>query len=195
MRLPSPSRYYLQIAGVVLTLGSDSLAFIPSRPTTTKLSLGERRIQSVVALQHNDQQTDCNVAEQRLAGYDPACAMQFKVLTCSATSCSAKRSSLGLDEYSTFSAFFERIEDRIPEMRVEETSCLGSCKKAPCVAIEHDEYEGTVALEGMDSFEFSDRVFHRVIDEGDADRVWACVENAVQVMSEGGGEDTDANEE
>ena len=72
---------------------------------------------------------------------------------------------------------------------MEETSCLGSCKKAPCGAIEHEEYEGTVALEGMDSSEFSDRVFHRVIDENDADRVWACVENAVQVMSEGGGDD------
>jgi (2Fe-2S) ferredoxin len=116
--------------------------------------------------------------------YSPECAIRFKILTCSATSCAQKRKILGLDEFATFSAFFARVEERIPEMQVEETSCLGSCKKAPCVAIEHEEYEGTVALEGMDAFEFSDRVFHKVIDESDAERVWACIENAVQVMSE-----------
>lgn len=191
MKAPSLSSRFMLITGVGITLG-DTAAFTPSRPTSTKTSWQvERRRQSVV-VSHNDQQS---LAEQRLAAYDPTCAVQFKVLTCNASSCAQKRKVLGLDEYSTFSAFFERIEDRIPEMRVEETSCLGSCKKAPCVAIEHDEYEGTVALEGMDAFEFSDRVFHRVIDEGDADRVWACIENAVQVMSEGGGGDTSVEEQ
>jgi hypothetical protein len=52
------------------------------------------------------------------------------------------------------------------------------------VAIEHEDYYGTVALEGMTEAEFSDRVFHSVITEEDATRVWSCVENAIKVMAE-----------
>ena len=133
---------------------------------------------------HQDVAKQCKRKE-----YTPACAVKFKVLACCATSCAQKRKFLGLDEIATFSALFERVEERIPEIQVEETSCLGSCKQAPCVAIEHTEYDGTVALEGMDAFEFSDRVFHRVIDAGDADRVMACIENAVRVTSALGRED------
>jgi (2Fe-2S) ferredoxin len=107
-------------------------------------------------------------------------AQQFKVKTCSATSCSEKRKLLTMDPYATFSAFWGRSSD----IAVEETSCLGACKKAPCVAIEHEDYEGTVALVGMDDAEFADRVFHRVITQGDADRVWGILENAVRVMAE-----------
>jgi len=175
-----------------LGLGSSATAFYASSTTThafgQQLWFGAQRRKLSVTLRKSAQQ---DVATERLTDYDSDCARQFKVLTCSATSCSQKRKVLGLDDYATFSAFFERIENRIPEIAVEETSCLGSCKKAPCVAIEHEEYEGTVALEGMNSFEFSDRVFHRVIDEADVDRVWDCVENAVRIMSEGEREDDD----
>lgn len=115
--------------------------------------------------------------------FDPDVSKRFKIVTCSATSCAAKRELLSLDQYATFSAFWERIQDRGVEVSVEETSCLGSCEKAPCVAVEHDDFEGTVALEGMDSSEFSDRVFHRVIDDGDADRVWRIVENAIRATA------------
>lgn len=115
---------------------------------------------------------------------DPIVCGKFKILTCSATSCAAKRKALDLNEFATFSALYERIQNRAPTVQIEESSCLGSCKKAPCVAIEHDEYDGTVALEGMDDFEFSARVFHRVIDNNDADRVWSIVENAISLMDE-----------
>ena len=54
---------------------------------------------------------------------------------------------------------------------------------APCVGVEHEDYEGTVALEGMSTIEFSDRVFHSIVDENDADRVWTAIENAIRVMS------------
>jgi len=180
----------------ILGLGSSVTAFSAS-PTTThafgqQLWFGAQRRKPSATLRKNAQQ---DVATERMTDYDSDCAKQFKVLTCSATSCSQKRKVLGLDEYATFSAFFERIENRIPEIAVEETSCLGSCKKAPCIAIEHEEYEGTVALEGMDSFEFSDRVFHRVIEASDADRVWDCVENAVRIMSEREREDDDDDDD
>ena len=109
-------------------------------------------------------------------------AGQFKVLTCSSTSCSKKRKRLNLDQYSTFSAFYARASET--SVRVEESPCLGRCKQAPCVAIEHDDYDGTVSLEGMTPVEFSDRVFQNIIDENDVERVWSSVVNAVEVMSE-----------
>lgn len=124
------------------------------------------------------------------ATFNTQVAKQFKIVTCSATSCAAKRKVLTLDQYATFSAFWGRSQD----IRVEETSCLGSCKKAPCVAVEHEDYEGTVALEGMDSFEFADRVFHRVIDGTDADRVWGIIENSIRLMAEQEDEDDESED-
>lgn len=135
--------------------------------------------QRVASASHEETQPS---DERSAPQYDTSIASQFKVVTCSASSCAAKRKVVGLDEYATFSSLWVRAKEHMPEIQVEETSCLGACKKAPCVGIEHAEYEGTVALGGMDSFEFSDRVFHRVLDEGDADRVWSCVEDAVAFM-------------
>lgn len=109
-------------------------------------------------------------------------ASQFKILTCTSTSCAKKRELLGQDEYSTFSAFFCRAQNT--PVAVEESPCLGSCKMSPCVGIAHDEYKGTVALEGMTQQEFSDRVFHEIVDENDADRVWDAVNNAIRVLGE-----------
>jgi len=101
------------------------------------------------------------------------------------TSCSRRRKELGLEPLSTFAAFYSRAKDGgAPSVRVEEGPCVGSCKNAPCVAIEHDDFIGNVSLEGMTESEFSDRVFHNIISEEDADRVWSCVENAIQVMAE-----------
>jgi NADH:ubiquinone oxidoreductase subunit E len=82
-------------------------------------------------------------------------ASKFKITTCTSTACAKRRQRDGMDELATFSAFFSRIQDsRIPQVKVEEGPCLGSCKLAPCVAIEHEDYEGTVALEGMTQSEF-----------------------------------------
>jgi hypothetical protein len=79
------------------------------------------------------------------------------------TSCSKKRIDLGLDSLSTFGAFYARSKQGsegggelfIP---VEEGPCMGACKMAPCVAVEHEDFVGRVSLEGMTDSEFSDRV-------------------------------------
>jgi hypothetical protein len=115
---------------------------------------------------------------------DPDIAGKFKILTCSSTACAAKRKSLNIDQYSTFSAFYTRAKERAPAVRVEECPCLGACKKAPCVGIEHDDFEGSVALDGMTESEFSERVFHGILFDEDADRIWSAVENAIQLMAQ-----------
>lgn len=91
--------------------------------------------------------------------------------------------------YCTFTAFYTRGKDRAPSVRVEESPCLGGCKFAPCVAIEHDDFDGPVSLEGMTPDEFSQRLFHRVSYEEDFDRIWSAVENAVRIMDETDGGD------
>jgi (2Fe-2S) ferredoxin len=116
---------------------------------------------------------------------DPDVARKFKVVTCSSTACSKKRTVLGLDEFSTFAAFWSRSQERTSlTVQVEESSCLGSCKQAPCVGILHEDFEGAVALEGMDQAEFNAKVFQRIVTEDDADRVWFSVENAIMAMAE-----------
>ena len=78
---------------------------------------------------------------------------KFKIVTCMSTACSRKRRSLGMDDLSTFGAMYSRASDS--RVKVEEGPCIGSCKKGPCVAIEHEDFVGTVALEGMTADEFS----------------------------------------
>jgi hypothetical protein len=112
-------------------------------------------------------------------------AGKFKIVTCSAVSCAKKRSALRMDPYSTFSAFYMRIKDSdFPNVQIEETSCLGRCRFAPCVAVEHADFDGSVALEGMTSSEFNARVFDEIITDEDANRVWSCVDNAIRNMAE-----------
>ena len=78
---------------------------------------------------------------------------KFKIVTCMSTACSRRRKSLGMDSLSTFGAMYLRASDS--RVKVEEGPCIGSCKKAPCVAIEHEDFFGTVALEGMAADEFA----------------------------------------
>ena len=120
-------------------------------------------------------------------------AGQFKILTCMSTSCAKARKDMGMDEYATFSAFYTRAQDRAPAVEVEECPCLGRCAAAPCVAIEHEDYEGTVSLEGMTPTEFDQRVFQNILWEEDADRVWNAVENAIRILASEN--DDDENEE
>lgn len=89
-----------------------------------------------------------------------AAASKFKIVTCMSTSCSKRRKNLGMDSLSTFSAFYTRSrgDGDDPLIIVEEGPCLGACKMAPCVAVEHDDFVGNVALEGMTDREFMDRV-------------------------------------
>jgi len=88
---------------------------------------------------------------------DSSIASQLKILVCSSTSCTAKRRKIGLDELATFVGLYERKEGACAsDVEVTEASCLGRCGKAPCVGIEHEDYVGTVALEGMNPNEFQD---------------------------------------
>lgn len=129
---------------------------------------------------------DTNLRNSDVAG-------KFKILTCSSTSCAAKRKALNMDQYATFAAFYSRIQDRSPLVKIEESPCLGACREAPCVGIEHDDFEGPVSLEGMTPNEFAQRVFHRISFEDDVDRVWSSVENAIHAMAEQEGmEDSDS---
>lgn len=98
-----------------------------------------------------------------------------------------------MDSLSTFGAMYARASEHSSRVRVEEGTCIGSCKRAPCVAVEHDDYFGTVALDGMTSEEFSSDAFLNIVTEEDADRVWSCVENAVKLMAEAE-EDEDSNQ-
>lgn len=111
---------------------------------------------------------------------------KFKILTCSSTSCSKMREDMGIDEFAIFGSIYERkTAANADEVQVEESSCLGSCKLAPCVAVEHEDFVGSVSLEGMTPAEFNARSFHRVINEDDVDRVWQSVEGAIRVMAQG----------
>jgi hypothetical protein len=91
---------------------------------------------------------------------DPAAvAEKFKILTCSSTSCAQKRKVCGLDEFATFGAFYSRIKNgNSPHVQLEESPCLGSCKMSPCVAIQHEDFIGNVALEGMTGNESTERM-------------------------------------
>jgi hypothetical protein len=79
-------------------------------------------------------------------------AKKFKIITCMSTSCCQKRKSLGMDSLSTFGAMFSRAQSS--KVQVEEGPCLGSCKRAPCIGIEHEDFIGSVALDGMTDDEF-----------------------------------------
>lgn len=90
---------------------------------------------------------------------DPEISSKFKLLTCSSTSCAKKRQACGLDSFATYAAFYSRINHgSFPEVQLEESPCLGSCEKSPCVAIQHEDFVGNVALEGMNGNEFTERV-------------------------------------
>mmetsp|Transcript_12859 Transcript_12859/g.19519 ORF Transcript_12859/g.19519 Transcript_12859/m.19519 type:complete len:178 (-) Transcript_12859:168-701(-) len=128
------------------------------------------------------------------AALDPEVASKFKVMVCGSTSCSKQRRIMRVDEYATYGGILSRKGDS--EVQVEDAGCLGSCKKAPCVAIMHEDFSGYVSLEGMTDAEFSDRRFHKIKYEEDMDRVWDSVENAVRVMmEEDGEEEEDENDE
>ena len=103
----------------------------------------------------DDEEEECNLL-------DPAICSQFTILTCTSKACSQKRTVLGMDEYATFAAMYSRKEEADARgVGVEESPCLGRCELAPCVAVEHDDYVGTVGLVGMTDAELNDRVFHK----------------------------------
>jgi len=133
----------------------------------------------VYSTTENEEKT---ITTSTAAALDPEIASKFKVMVCGSTSCAKQRRIMRVDEYATYGGILSRKGDS--EVQVEDAGCLGSCKKAPCVAIMHEDFSGYVSLEGMTDAEFSDRRFHKIKYEEDMDRVWESVENAVQVMME-----------
>lgn len=119
--------------------------------------------------------------------YDPmldeAVAGKFTIRTCASTSCTARRRQLHLDEFATYTDFFVLIQERAPSVSIEESPCLGSCRLGPCVAIEHDEYDGPVSVEGMTPEEFAKCVFVHVDAFDRVEHVWSCVENAINTIA------------
>lgn len=119
---------------------------------------------------------------------DPGVASQFTVRVCTSSNCSRRLAQAGLDQYQILGEMYGRAADAgvHESMVVEEGTCQGgrNCKRGPCVAVQHRDFDGNVALEGMTGPEFDARVFHGVLAPGDADRVWGCLDNAVALMAE-----------
>ena len=104
---------------------------------------------------------------------------QFTIITCMSPSCGRKRNEFGLDPFATFGAMYARANSggkdttdandndndtaSSTKVNVKEGPCLGACQYGPCIGIEHDEYNGCVALEGMTEEEFSNTVYVVVI--------------------------------
>uniref|UniRef100_A0A7S2UKQ3 Uncharacterized protein n=1 Tax=Attheya septentrionalis TaxID=420275 RepID=A0A7S2UKQ3_9STRA len=145
------------------------------------------------AVENGDTTNGANSEQMTVEELDPEICTQFKILTCASTSCSALRKKLGMDEFATVGALDMRRENaNAAGLIVEESTCLGACKFAPCVSVQHEDYDGNVGLEGMTEAELSETVFHRVITEDDIDRVWGCVENAIRTMAD---EEDDSDED
>lgn len=119
---------------------------------------------------------------------DPNVAAQFSIQVCTSTSCTKKLNSLGLDQYHVLGEIYAHAQSANLEecMIIEDGSCQGgqNCKMGPCVAISHEDFDGNVALEGMNSNEFQQRVFHDIVTGDDAGRVWSCMENAISLMTD-----------
>ena len=121
-------------------------------------------------------------SETLQSALDPDIAKQFKVKICSWTSCEKRSKSFGLEEYALFSGIFERkTEQNLPMIEIDEAPCMGCCKFGPCIGVEHEDYEGYVGLEGMEPNEITPRIFQNIVTEGDLDRVWDSIENAIKV--------------
>lgn len=132
-----------------------------STKTTTTTTISRFGVQN--------QDGDATTTEQKLLDTPDLvrAASKFKIVTCMSTSCCRRRKNLGLDSLATFSDLYTLSSKATarsstgsaePIIMVEEGPCLGACKMAPCVAIEHEDFVGSVALEGMTDREFMDRV-------------------------------------
>jgi hypothetical protein len=93
---------------------------------------------------------------------DPKVASAFTIRVCTSTNCSKRLQNLGLDQYHVLGEIYARAQDRNVEecMIIEDGGCQGgkNCKMGPCVGVLHEEFDGNVALEGMNGNEFRERV-------------------------------------
>lgn len=90
-------------------------------------------------------------------------AAQFTIQVCTSTSCTRKLIDAGLDQYHVLGELYAQAQAVNLEkvMIIEDGGCQGgkNCKMGPCIAILHEEFDGNVALEGMNSKEFTERVY------------------------------------
>lgn len=123
-----------------------------------------------------------------LRALDPDIAAQFTMTVCTSTSCSRKLKDQGLDQYHVLGEIYALAQEaNVHEcVIIEDGACRGgrNCKLGPCVAISHEDFVGNVALEGMNSGEMQARVFHDVSSTEQTQRVWGCMENAINLMAE-----------
>ena len=115
-------------------------------PTATKAS----------RLQATD---DTTIQQEEL---DREIAQQFTIQVCTSTSCTKKLKQLGLDQYHVLGEIYAYAQSANLEtcMVIEDGGCNGgkNCQMGPCVSIQHEDFVGNVALEGMNSNEFRERV-------------------------------------
>ena len=120
-------------------------------PTTTRTS----------RLQATDD-TTIQVQEEQSKELDHEIAQQFTIQVCTSTSCTKKLKQVGLDQYHVLGEIYAYAQSANLEtcMVIEDGGCNGgkNCQMGPCVSIQHEDFVGNVALEGMNSNEFRERV-------------------------------------
>jgi (2Fe-2S) ferredoxin len=81
------------------------------------------------------------------------------------SACAERSAFFGIEQYALYSGMYVRKEDNgAPLVQVEEGPCMGRCRLGPCITVEHEDYEGRVALEGMEDDEFAARVFQTWVE-------------------------------
>jgi NADH:ubiquinone oxidoreductase subunit E len=137
----------------------------------------------------NENYEDETISQSNLIStINPDVARKFTIRICTSTSCTTKRRKLNMNENTTYNEFNNRIQQinsPLQYVQIQQKSlCLGSCQKSPCVALEHDDYDGPVSVLGMNNDEFTKSVFNTIIDSNDISRVLTCLENAIIQMSQ-----------
>lgn len=178
-----PHQYIIMVFAAVVALSSHCRAFqqvgrhlLTSIRTTTLAARPTRSSDESIS----------TYAEPRALNSD--IASQFTIQVCTSASCTKKLNEAGLDQYNVLGEIYALAQAANVEkcMMIEDGGCQGgkNCKMGPCVAILHEDFDGNVALDGMNSKEFQERVFHNILTDDDIGRVWGCVENAIILMEE-----------
>ncbi|GMI20856.1 hypothetical protein TrCOL_g13633 [Triparma columacea] len=108
-------------------------------------------------------------------------ASKFTLLACTGPKCTRANLSYSSDPEASFNLLADRLADTGVE--IEEVGCLGWCKRAPCVSVEHEEYEGRIGLEGMTDSEGAQKMFFGVV-EGEGGRIEEAVRGGIRQMME-----------
>lgn len=121
----------------------------------------EKRTICMPHMSSNDPKAN-NLSDADNLALDPNIASDFTIQVCTSTSCSKRLQRMGLDQYHVLGELYARAESHNVEtfMIIEDGPCQGgkNCNLGPCVAVLHDDFYGNVALEGMNSNEFRERV-------------------------------------